>query len=131
MRPPLALAVMLFAPSLARAQARWKPIGTTNSGNTVFVDPRTVKRAGGLVGADVRVVFTTPVQTAKGLMASTRTSATFDCARKKLAGKESVDYSDARSTKVIDRRVNKIPGYGTVFGGSLGDVALKYLCTPP
>jgi hypothetical protein len=96
----------------------------------VLVDPRTVKRTGGLVSADVRVVFTTPVQTAKGMMASTRTSATFDCARRQLAAKENVTYSDARGTRVIDRKVNKIPGYGTVFVGSLGDVALKHLCAP-
>lgn len=130
MRLPLAVAAMSLVPALLGAQRRWKPIGATASGNSVYVDPRSVKRSGALVSADVRIVFTTPVRTAKGLMASTRTSATFDCVRKSLAAKENVSYSDAASTRVIDRRVNKIPGYGTVFGGSLGDVALRHLCAP-
>jgi hypothetical protein len=87
-----------------------------------------VKRAGNLVSASVRVVFTTPVKAAKGTWASSRTSATFDCAKKSLAAKENVFYSDAKSTKVTERTVNKQPGFGPALGGSLGMVALDYLC---
>ena len=57
-----------------------------------------------------------------------RTSATFNCAKKSLAAKENVYYADAKSTQVIDRSVNKIPGFGPALGGSLGDVALRHLC---
>ena len=120
------LAVTVAAP-VALAQ-KWKDIGKTSSGNMVSVEPKSVKRAGNLVTANVRVVFTTPVKAAKGIWASSRTSATFDCARKSLAAKENVFYSDAKSTKVTERTVNKLPGFGPALGGSLGMVALDYLC---
>jgi hypothetical protein len=125
------LALMSALPAAAPAQRapRWKQIGTTSSGNPVFVDPRSVKRHGALVSADVRVVFKTPVKAAAGMWASSRTSATFDCARKSLAARENVFYADAAGTKVTERKVNKIPGYGPALGGSLGGVALEYLCS--
>jgi len=111
-----------------QSHATWKSIGATSAGNAVFVDTRTVKRTGNLVAANVRVVFKEPVKGAKGTFSSYRTSATFDCAKKSLAAKENVYFADARGTKVIDRSVNKMPGFGPALGGSLGDVALKYLC---
>lgn len=118
----------LSVPSAIHAQARWKAIGNTSAGNAVFVDSRTVKKTGDLVAANVRVVFTEPVKGAKGTFASYRTSATFNCARKSLAARENVYYADAKGIRVIDRTVNKMPGFGPALGGSLGDVALRYLC---
>ena len=38
-------------------------------------------------------------------------------------------YGDAKETKVVERKVNKIPGFGPALGGSLGAVALGYLCS--
>ena len=119
---------LLLVPSLAEAQKKWTPIGTTSSGNPVFVDSRSIKRTGSLVAATVRVVFTTPVQTPKGAWMSSRTTATFDCAKKSLAAKENVYYGDAKETKVVDRKVNAIPGYGPALGGSMGALALDYVC---
>jgi hypothetical protein len=123
----LALALLLV-PSLAHAQKKWTPIGATASGNQVFVDPKSVRRTGSLVAATVRVVFTTPVKTPTGTWMSSRTSATFDCASKKLAAKENIYYGDAKETKVVDRTVNKLPGYGPALGGSMGALALDYVC---
>ena len=123
----LALALLLV-PSLAQAQKKWTPIGKTASGNEVFVDPKSVKRTGSLVAATVRVVFTTPVKTPTGTWMSSRTTATFDCAAKKLAAKENVYYGDAKETKVVDRKVNQIPGYSPALGGSMGAIALDYVC---
>ena len=120
--------VLLFVPSIAQAQKKWTQIGTTSSGNPVFVDAKSVKRTGALVAATVRVVFTTPVQTPKGAWMSSRTMATFDCAKKSLAAKENVYYGDAKETRVVDRKVNAIPGYGPALGGSMGALALDYLC---
>ena len=120
--------VLLLVPSIAEGQKKWTPIGTTASGNPVFVDAKSVKRTDSLVSATVRVVFTTPVQTPQGAWMSSRTSATFDCARKRLAAKENVYYGDAKETKVVDRKVNAIPGYGPALGGSMGALALDYLC---
>jgi hypothetical protein len=127
----LVLAAASFASVLSMPQSRgmWKAIGTTSAGNAVFVDTRSVKKTGDLVAANVRVVFTEPVKGARGTFASYRTSATFNCAKKSLAAKENVYFADAKGTRVIDRSVNKMPGFGPALGGSLGDVALKYLCT--
>lgn len=125
----LMLALVLVAPA-AHAQ-KWKEIGKTSSGNMVSVDTRSIKRAQGLVTATVRVVFTPPVKAAKGTWASAKTTATFDCAKKSLAAKENSYYSDAASTKLVERNVNKIPGYGPALGGSLGGVAMTYLCAAP
>ena len=123
----LVLALVLV-PSLARAQKKWTPIGSTATGNPVFVDAKSVKRTGTLVAATVRVVYTTPVKTNSGTWMSSRTIATFDCAAKKLAAKESIYYGDAKETKVVDRKVNKIPGSGPALGGSMGALALDYVC---
>ena len=77
----------------------------------------------------MRLVFDPPVKTPKGLWASSRTIATFDCQKKTLAAKENVFYADAKGTKVTDRTVNKQPGFGPALKGSLGDVALSWACT--
>jgi hypothetical protein len=129
MRPTLALAALTLLSVIAHAQRAWKDIGTTSVGNHVYVDPRSIKRSGHLVKATVRVVFTEPVNARTGTWASSRTIATFDCAKKTLAAKENVFYADANSTKVTERTVIKQPGYGPALGGSLGGVALQYLCS--
>ena len=122
------IAPLVIMPARASAQTKWKEIGATSSGNAVYVDTRSVKRTGELVAANVRVVFKEPVKGAKGTFASYRTSATFNCTKKSLAAKENVYYADAKSTRVVDRTVNKMPGFGPALGGSLGAVALNYLC---
>ena len=122
------LATLTLAPAALEAQRGWVSIGKTSAGNTVLVESRSVKRTGDLVAANVRVVFTEPVKGAKGTFASYRTSATFNCAKKSLAAKENVYYADAKGTRVIDRSVNKMPGFGPALGGSLGAVALEHLC---
>ncbi len=126
----LAIVLLALVSSPSLAQRKWVDIGTTASGNVVSVDPKSVKRQGHLVSAVVRVVFNPPVQAQRGLWRSSRVTATFDCTRKYLAAKENVFYSDEKSTKEIERNVLKIPGYGPTIGGSLGRVALDYLCKP-
>lgn len=127
-RTSIGVFALLLLPAAATAQSHWKAIGKTASGNTVYVDPRSVHAAKGLTQATVRVVFTTPVQTPEGAWYSARTKATFDCATRKLAVKENTYYGNAKETKVVERKVNKIPGYGMVPAGSLGAVALDYFC---
>ena len=108
----------------------WKVIGTTSSGNVVSIDPGSVKRRGELVSATVRVVFTPPVKAARGTWASSRITADFDCHTRYLASRGSVYYSDEKSTKVVERSVNRQPGFGPGLGGSLGGIAVDYLCGP-
>lgn len=123
-----ALALLVILPAAASAQSRWKEIGKTASGNSVYVESRSVHTAKGLTEATVRVVFSTPVQTPEGAWYTARTKATFDCATHKLAVKENTYYGNAKETKVVEHKVNKIPGYGAVPAGSLGAVALDYFC---
>jgi hypothetical protein len=123
------VALLLLLPSAAHAQKRWTAIGSTSSGNPVFVDAKSVKKQGAVVSATVKVIFTTPVQTPKGAWMSARTMASFDCAKKSLAAKEVTYYGDKAESKVVEHKVNKMPGYGPALGGSLGDVALKHFCS--
>lgn len=112
----------------AGAQGRWRQIGPTSSGNMVSVDSRSVKRTGDLVSATVRVVFATPVATPRGKWAVAHTRAMIDCRRRMLAAKENAYYADVKATRLVERKVNAIPGYGTTIDGSLGRVALTHLC---
>jgi len=120
--------VLVLRPAVVHAQ-RWTPIGRTSNGNDVYVDSRSIKRTGALVAASVRLVFASPIKTPKGLWASSRTTATFDCLKNSLAAKENVFYADAKGTRVTERTVNKLPGFGPALKGSLGDVALSWVCT--
>ena len=122
----LVFALLAIAPA-AHAQ-KWQDIGKTSSGNMVSVDPKSVKREKNFVSATVRIVFTPPVKAARGTWASSKTNATFDCTRRALAAKENAYYSDVKGTKLVERNVNKMPGYGPALGGSLGALALDYLC---
>lgn len=126
---PLLALVLVARPPAAGAQVKWKEIGRTSSGNMVSIDPRSVKRTGAIVAATVRLVYATPVQMPNGPLTSTRTKAMFDCASRRMAVSENVMYADARGTKVIERRVNRIPGYGTIIKGTPTDLASAYLCS--
>jgi hypothetical protein len=123
------LLAFLLAPSVAHLQKKWTDIGTTAAGNHVFVDSKSVKRSGNLVSATVRVVCTEPVKTARGTWMSSRTTATFDCAAKKIAAKDNTYYGDAKETRVVEKKVNARPGYGVALGGTMGAVAMQYLCS--
>ena len=128
MRHTLALVLLALTPAVAHAQKKWTAIGTTSSGNPVFIDAKSVKKTGDLVDATVRVVFVKPVATPKGDWMSGRVVGTYDCAKKRVAAKEQTYYSDKAEKKVVEHKVNKMPGYGPALGGSLPAVALDYLC---
>ena len=125
-----ATAAIFFAvtPVAAHAQVKWKEIGKTVSGNRVYVDPKSVHANKDLRDATVRVVFTKPVESGEDLLYSARTKGTFNCTTRRLAVKENTFFGNARETKVVEHKVNKIPGFGWVADGSLGAVALDYLC---
>lgn len=123
--------ILLVVPAFAAAaQARWKEIGKTSSGNSVYVDPRSVKTVNGIITARVRVKFDPPVKTPQGMWATSQTLAMFDCAKSAIAAKENVYYADEKGEKVVDRKVNAQPGFGPALGGSMGKLALDYLCAP-
>jgi hypothetical protein len=123
------LALVAVLPLHAAAQSRWKEIGKTSTGNSVYVDPRSVKKANGIITARVRVKFTKPVEQPKGpAWVSSQHIAMFDCAKATIASKETVYYADAAGTKVIEKKTIGIPGYGPAIGGSMSKVALDYFC---
>ena len=61
---PLVLGVCVVRP--LSAQPRWKELGRTNVGNTVYVDQKSVKRAQGVVTGTFRVAFAKPVKSPRG-----------------------------------------------------------------
>jgi len=127
----LALLPAVFPISAAQPKSRWKEIGKTSTGNTVYVDPRSVKNVKGVITARIRVKFAPPVKTASGIWVTSQHVAMFDCAKSTFAAKESVYYSDESGTTVVQRNVNKLPGFGPALGGSMTKVALDYLCAAP
>ena len=118
----------MLAPSVAHAQKKWTQIGTTSSGNPVYVDQKSVKKTADLVSATIRIVFAKPVETPQGAWMSGRVVGTYDCAKKSVAAKEQTYYGDKAESKVVQHKVNKMPGFGPALAGSLPAVALDYLC---
>lgn len=123
--------ILAVAPITAQAQ-RWQDIGKTSTGNTVYVDPRSVsKAADGIITATVRVVYTTPVDTPQGPITGSRSIAMFDCAAKKVAVKENIIWhNEARGT--MYRKSNPAqPGFGPALTSTFAHVAMEHLCAAP
>jgi len=134
-RRPAALSVALFAalsmqPSLAHAQ-RWREIGKTVTGNTVYIDPSSVSRKDSVITATVRVVFKEPTPTPKGPITGSRAVAMFICSSRKVAVKENIIWHDERRGLIYEKRTPRQPGFGPVFTSNFSGVALEYLCAPP
>ena len=127
----LAAAQLLLGASVVRsasAQPRWKELGRTNVGNTVFVDQRSVKRAKDVVTGTFRVAFAKPVTSPRGDITSSRTVASLDCAKRQVAIRENVYFHDEKANRVYDRKVIGTPGWGPPMGGSMPEVAMAQLC---
>ncbi|HVX39927.1 MAG TPA: surface-adhesin E family protein [Gemmatimonadaceae bacterium] len=122
----LALGAAALVP--ARASAQWKQIGKTSNGNPVFISPRSLKTVDGIVHVRLRVLFEPPVKTRQGTWVSSQTIAMVNCSNSRIAAKENTYYADARGSKVVERTVNKIPGYGPALEGTMAYVAVEYLC---
>jgi len=130
MRPTLLVLALVTVPlAQASSQGRWKEIGKTSAGNSVYVDPGSVKKDKGIITARIRVKFTTPVAVQNGEHWSvSHHIAMFDCAKSTVAAKESIYYSDAAATRVVQRSTIAKPGFGSAIGGSMTQVALDYFC---
>ncbi|HTE47917.1 MAG TPA: surface-adhesin E family protein [Gemmatimonadaceae bacterium] len=123
--------LLTAAASPVVAQGRWKEIGKTSVGNSVYVDPRSVKTVSGIINARIRVKFTDPVKTPEGVWVASHHVAMFDCAHKTVAAKESIYYSDEAANKVVKHTTIAQPGFGPAIGGSMTQVALDYMCKKP
>lgn len=129
MRPAILVIAIFVSANSAAAQSRWQEIGKTSNGNSVYVDPRTVKKVNGIVTARIRVKFTTPVATPQGSWVTSQHLAMFDCAKSAVAAKETIYYADESGTKVVERKTIAKPGFGPALGGSMAKVALDHFCT--
>jgi hypothetical protein len=121
------LALVLTLPAAAQAP-RWKELGRTNVGNTVFVDQRTMKRTQGVVTGTFRVAFAKPVRSPRGDITSSRTVASLDCGKKLVAIRENTYYHDEKANRVYDHKVVGTPGWAPPMGGSMPEVAMAQLC---
>jgi hypothetical protein len=132
--PLLLIAITLLSatPILAQSTAgRWQQIGTTATGNPVYLDPKTVKTANGIVTAMIRTTYAKPVATPKGPITASRAIAMFDCAKKQVAVKESIIYHDEQTGSIYEKRAPTQPGFGPAFTSNFSGVALTHLCKAP
>ncbi len=122
--PAIALLLLLAAPS----QPRWHEIGTTSTGNSVFLDPRSVSTKDGIITATVRVVYREAVSTPQGPITGSRSVAMFDCANRTVAVKENIIWHDEQKGTVYRRSAPKVPGFGPALTSTFAHVALEHLC---
>lgn len=123
-------APMLLLAALVLPQGKWQEIGKTSTGNSVFLDAKSVRKSSdGIVTASLRVTYTPPMDVPGGKVTAARSVAMFNCAANTVATRESVLYFN--ETKGLEYRRRKIekPGFGPAFSSTYADVALKYLCS--
>lgn len=132
MRLILVLA-LLAATSAAHAQGntRWRDIGKTSSGNTVFVDTRSIKDSIGMKVAVVRTVYAEAVSTPQGPITGSRARAIFDCANQKVAVLQNIIYHDERANRIYRESAPRQPGFGPALQSTFAHVAMQHLCTAP
>jgi hypothetical protein len=125
-----AVILVVFVATSAVAQgSRWRQIGTTSTGNPVFLDPRSVSTdTAGIITATLRSTYVKPVTTPKGPITATKATAMFDCTKRRVAVKETIIYHDEAAGRIYERRAPKIPGFGPVFTSNFSGVALDHLC---
>jgi len=120
---------LLLVAAAVLPQSKWREIGKTSTGNSVFLEGKSVRKApDGIVTASIRVTYTPPLETPKGKITSSRAVAMFDCARKQVATRQSVLYlNEARGLEYSRRTIAK-PGFGPALTSTFADVALRHLC---
>ncbi len=120
---------LLLVAAAVLPQSKWQEIGKTSTGNSVFLDGKSVRKApDGIITASLRVTYTPPVDTPKGKVTSSRVIAMFDCSRKLVATKQSVMYLNEAKGLEYRRRTIAKPGFGAPFSSTFADVALQHLC---
>ena len=120
---------LLLLAAAVLPQTKWREIGKTSTGNSVYLDAKSVRKApDGIITARLRVTYTPPLDTPKGKVHSSRATAMFDCAKGQVATKESVLYLNEAAGREFSRRTITKPGFGPALSSSFADVALKHLC---
>jgi hypothetical protein len=129
----LSLLSLCALASVAEAQgnARWQDIGKTSSGNTVYVDTRSVKDSLGMKVAVVRTVYAEAVSTPQGPITGSRSRAMFDCANQKVAVLENIIFHDERANRIYRQSAPRQPGFGPALQSTFAHVAMQHLCAAP
>ena len=131
MRTVMLLVLILSSLAAQSASGRWRQIGTTVTGNPVYLDPKSVTTTNGIVTATIRTTYTKAVATPKGPITASRAIAMFDCAKKQVAVKESIIWHDERKGIIYEKRAPTQPGFGPAFTSNFSGVALAHLCQAP
>ena len=131
MRTVMLLVLVLSSLAAQSASGRWRQIGTTVTGNPVYLDPKSVTTTNGIVTATIRTTYTKAVATPKGPITASRAIAMFDCAKKQVAVKESIIWHDERKGIIYEKRAPTQPGFGPAFTSNFSGVALAHLCKAP
>lgn len=120
--------LLMFAVAVL-PQQKWQEIGKTSTGNSVYLDGKSVRKSpDGIITARVRVAYSTPLETPKGKVTSAKVLAMFDCAKGYVATKESVLYLNEVKGVEYSRRTIAKPGFGPALSSTFADVALRHLC---
>ena len=122
------LALLTVGASLAAQSPRWQQIGTTSTGNSVYLDPRSVSTKAGIITATVRVVYSEPVSTPQGPITGSRSVSMFDCTTRRVAVKENIIWHDEKKGTIYRRSTPAQPGFGPALTSTFAYVALEYLC---
>lgn len=125
--PILALALAATSAS-AQGNGRWTDIGKTSTGNTVYIDARSVRDSAGFKVAVVRTVYAAAVSTPQGPITGSRARAAFDCAQKRVAVLENIIYHDERANRVYRRSAPAQPGFAVAMTSTFAHVAMQHLC---
>jgi len=121
-------AFILAASSLAAQAASWEPAGETAGDNEVFVDIESMRTAGNLRTAWVRVVYRQPIQAGNVRVSSMQALAHFDCGSGENAGLRVLLYEDAEGEKLALAREEREVRFGQEPEGSVGRVAHIRVC---
>ncbi len=124
--------LLLVLLSVQSAAGKWTPIGTTNTGNPVFVNSKSIKTdKAGVTTAEIRTVYAKPSPTPKGDITSVRSIAMFKCASGEVAAKETTIYLDEKAGKIFETRKPGIPGFAKPFDNTYAAVARAHVCKKP
>jgi len=124
----LVAAIFCVAPPAAAGAASWDPAGETAGDNQVFVDIESMRTAGNLRTAWVRVVYRQPIQAGNVRVASMQALAHFDCGSGENAGLRVLLYEDAEGEKLALAREEREVRFGQEPEGSVGRVAHIRVC---
>jgi hypothetical protein len=126
MHAPILALLVLF---VTQSSGKWTAIGTTNTGNPVFVNAKSITTdKSGVTTAEIRTVYTKPTPTPKGDITSVRSIAMFKCASGEVAAKVTTIFIDEKAGKIFETRKPVIPGFAKPFDNTYAAVAMGYVC---